>query len=424
MGSIERPERSPISGTSKRSAVSKGRAAAGGTVPSRGYEGFFTRNLSEKWILHDCGVDARASGGLAVERPSAPESNPGLMKNQNDAPVTQGATLRVLAARLGLGKSTVQRALNDSPRVSAETRKRVREAAEALGYRNDPFFAALASRRRAGRQNHVRVDYVMVRGLGEHQERGSPSHDPLEEAGARMGYHVVCSTATKGERPESFLRRLWMQGSSGFLVGWPGEAMARAMLDFGRVPILALHREEALPLHTVRFDVAEAVRLCWERLWAAGWRKIGCAVMRHAETIKDDHDRLGAAMELIMTRAGARDRVPPLTCGFWDKGAYLAWLREHQPEAVIGFSAWIGLLHREHGFGHIPFVTLHTANAPKTRDIPGTFAPRDTWARQALLRLDAMIRHGEIGVPEVPVHTVLPFSWASGHEIPRAKGRR
>jgi LacI family transcriptional regulator len=43
-------------------------------------------------------------------------------------------TLRSLAAKLGLGVSTVSQALRDSPEIAVETRKRVKMAAEAAGY--------------------------------------------------------------------------------------------------------------------------------------------------------------------------------------------------------------------------------------------------------------------------------------------------
>jgi LacI family transcriptional regulator len=43
-------------------------------------------------------------------------------------------TIKDIAARLGISHATVSRALNDHPSISPETRKRVREAADNLGY--------------------------------------------------------------------------------------------------------------------------------------------------------------------------------------------------------------------------------------------------------------------------------------------------
>ena len=44
------------------------------------------------------------------------------------------ATLAEVAEALGVGKPTVSRALNDYPDISEETKRRVREMANKLGY--------------------------------------------------------------------------------------------------------------------------------------------------------------------------------------------------------------------------------------------------------------------------------------------------
>ena len=49
-----------------------------------------------------------------------------------------------VAERVGVSRSTVSRALTGHPRIPAETRRRVREAADALGYRPNPVASMLA----------------------------------------------------------------------------------------------------------------------------------------------------------------------------------------------------------------------------------------------------------------------------------------
>jgi LacI family transcriptional regulator len=53
-------------------------------------------------------------------------------------------TIADVAARAGVGASTVSRVLNDSPRVSEATRARVLEAIEVLDYRPNPLARALS----------------------------------------------------------------------------------------------------------------------------------------------------------------------------------------------------------------------------------------------------------------------------------------
>lgn len=56
-------------------------------------------------------------------------------------------TIKDLAAELGLGISTVSRAMNGGRQVSAQTRKLVREAAEKMGYQTNPIAVSLVKRR-------------------------------------------------------------------------------------------------------------------------------------------------------------------------------------------------------------------------------------------------------------------------------------
>src|SRR5919109_686197 len=57
------------------------------------------------------------------------------------------ATLREIAARLGIAESTVSRAFNEPQRVSSRTRKRVLQVAAELGYRPNAAARALSTGR-------------------------------------------------------------------------------------------------------------------------------------------------------------------------------------------------------------------------------------------------------------------------------------
>ena len=50
----------------------------------------------------------------------------------------------VVARRAGVHAATVSRALRDDPRITPAQRRKVRRCAEELGYRTNPFVAALA----------------------------------------------------------------------------------------------------------------------------------------------------------------------------------------------------------------------------------------------------------------------------------------
>ncbi|MES1168893.1 MAG: LacI family DNA-binding transcriptional regulator, partial [Oleiharenicola lentus] len=65
-------------------------------------------------------------------------------------------TLRTLAKSLGLSRTTISDALRGSPRVKADTVRRVREAAKAAGYEHNPLTGAVMSQLRRSRGQQFR----------------------------------------------------------------------------------------------------------------------------------------------------------------------------------------------------------------------------------------------------------------------------
>lgn len=108
--------------------------------------------------------------------------------------------LKQLSQLLGISQTTVSRALNGYPEVSAETRRRVMEAAEKTGYRPN----AAAQRLATGKVGSI----GLVMPVGEHHR--SDVHfgeflSGLGEEAARSGFHLVI-TPTEPEKEREALR--------------------------------------------------------------------------------------------------------------------------------------------------------------------------------------------------------------------------
>jgi LacI family transcriptional regulator len=96
---------------------------------------------------------------------------------------SQRPTLKTIAAETGLAIATVSRALNDAPDIGEETKRRVRETAERLGYR--PNRAGV--RLRTGKTNVIAVTLSTV------SDMSNPSQLIYSIAEALRGtaYHLV-----------------------------------------------------------------------------------------------------------------------------------------------------------------------------------------------------------------------------------------
>ncbi|GHH91877.1 LacI family DNA-binding transcriptional regulator [Streptomyces capillispiralis] len=132
------------------------------------------------------------------------------MARTGSASVAAGPTLAVVAREAGVSVPTASKVVNGREDVAPETRRRVTEALDRLGYVRRPRFDA-------GRPPRL-VDLV-VHSL-EDSASGAVLHG-AEEAAHDAGLEIVVSAAltrSRSERPErGWLDRLLLRGSAGIL---------------------------------------------------------------------------------------------------------------------------------------------------------------------------------------------------------------
>jgi DNA-binding LacI/PurR family transcriptional regulator len=149
--------------------------------------------------------------------------------------VDQRPRLDDVAARVGVSTASVSLVLRGAPGPSAETRRRVLEAAAELGYRADRTASMLARRRR-----HL---------LGVMLDIRSPFHAELvEEIQAeadRIGYEVVLSTLTRHRDEDRALETLLDFRCEAVLLLGPDAAEQRLADLSAQVAVVAIGRRVA-----------------------------------------------------------------------------------------------------------------------------------------------------------------------------------
>jgi LacI family transcriptional regulator len=200
-------------------------------------------------------------------------------------------TSRDVARLAGVSQPTVSRALTDHPRVSAATKRKVREAALALGYSTNAIGRALS----VGRSNRIGL---VVADLDNqfYANMIGPLHDELE----RLDHELVLITESAGSAP--LAERVSAHGLAGVVLSTTTvDSIQPARLRDREVPFVYLNRTApSVPADAVTVDpepgvrevVAEAVRLGHTRIGAIfGPRNTSTGELREqvVRTVLDEH---------------------------------------------------------------------------------------------------------------------------------------
>ena len=151
------------------------------------------------------------------------------------APLQEGASIRDVAAAAGVSAATVSRVVNGSPQVAAQTRARVEEAMERLGYRPNLAAKALAG----GSTGAVGLLVPSI---------ANPFYGALAEGvddmAGELGYHVFISHVASPEAERAALSSLVSRRVDGILMAaaQASDELLGPMVASG-LPVVLLARE-------------------------------------------------------------------------------------------------------------------------------------------------------------------------------------
>lgn len=334
-------------------------------------------------------------------------------------------TLSDIGRRLGLGKSTVQRALSNDPGCSPETAELVRRTAAELGYRPDPIFAALAARRvRRGGSGIPLVHLVDERAKGNKPSGHYAEH--LAERAQELGYGLERINLGTWASPRRLWKILFARGVAGVIADSLRAHRAELLAANTLFPLVCVGRTDPMPFNTIRPSIVHPVHEMWTRMNALGYRRIGAAILSHDPMVEDDFSRFAAALACqALDSRGDAVAIPPLRTSIHAASEIAGWAKRHRPDAVIGFH--VGQYYDLLDAGlkvpeELGFACLHLDEVPREPEYAGLFAGMaqdfPLIARSAVNLLDQMVRHGERGVPRKPINLTVHAEWREGRTLP------
>jgi len=250
-----------------------------------------------------------------------------------------------IAQRLGVASSTISRALRGDPRIGAEMRQRVRDAAASLGYQPNPLVSALmANRRRRGGSGEVDVIALVTSYAGSENWRSKDvcrwEFDGIQQRAAALGFRVevfpLSEYRNDSARLEATLRA---RGIRGVLLGFSREENERASFHgegFAVAGLSAYFRSNIVD--RANFHGFFNVMLALDRMAALGYRRPALVVPELNNRISNSLWS-GAFLDW-QRRLPKRDRCEPfLPTEEEGAGEFERWLEANRPDSLLVYKS-------------------------------------------------------------------------------------
>jgi LacI family transcriptional regulator len=338
-------------------------------------------------------------------------------------------TLKDIAAKVGVTKTTVSLALRDSPGVSQAMREKIRRVAGEMGYVADPILQRLAEYRRKG--GTAKLQSVIAWLNHWDQPERLRSYQEFEQywrgaklAAKRLGYHLeefVWPADCPAKRAEEQLRE---RGVLGLLIpphkpevkwgdfGWGKFSLMRFGLSVRRVDS-----------NLVTADHQRAMVMAIKKIHDYGYRRIGLVY-------GEAHDRsmggnfLGGflwAQKLL----GVEPLIPPLDSeaktpefAARSRQGLDAWMKKYQPDAILTTSSETPVFLRELGYQFPRDVTVASTSPYDISVDAGIDQCPNAIGQIAAEMLIKQISLNERGEPADPCRILVESRWRDGKSLP------
>jgi len=326
-----------------------------------------------------------------------------------------------VARAAGVSRATVSRALRNDLRLTPATRQRVREAAETVGYRPNPFVSTLMADLKRKRQPRSTSTLAFVTAFGSREgwRRQNPSFldyfAGAHERAASQGYVLEPFWLREpGMTPERFSRMLYTRNIGGLVIPPLPQPLGHLSLEWSHFAAVAIGYTLQQPeLSRVVTNFYQGMRLALHELARLGCERIGFATEAGRQE-RVQHAWLGACLVFQQTLP-ARRRLPAFICPDATGTGIKSWLRTARPDAVIGASnAVLGWL--QHAGVAVPrdmvFASLNTGR--NATDPAGIDQQSRLVGATAIDLLISQIHRNERGIPPHPMLTLIPGVWTDG----------
>ncbi len=342
--------------------------------------------------------------------------------------------MKTVATAARVSVMTVSLALRSHPKIPAATRERIREVARDLGYRPNPLVSALMGQLRTVRQRSgavtTAIAYVVPTDLSRQEYFDVPVYQAMFRGASRraeeLGFKLVpfFFDIDGGEAAGRHVARvLRNRGIDGIVLSPLPNNYSTIGFDWEQFSIVSLGNNLAMPrLHRCCTDEHHSMTLALDRLFTAGYRKIGLVTNQLLET------RFGYSHSSVYTgflwRTRGMKKLPICLCETTPQVSatpgliFSRWLKRHSPDAVVGVTQNIYEWLRYSGCRPPKDVgCVQLAWHPGRSNVSGVNQWPEELGAAGMSLVVQLLHHHETGVPRHPITMTIQGEWMQGETV-------
>lgn len=346
-------------------------------------------------------------------------------------------SIRELAAKLGVSRTTVSLALRRHPDVAPATRDRIIAAAKEAGYHSNALVKALMTqvRNRKRLKPTGEVLAYLTSHTTENDWRRHPSHvqqfEGARERAEELGFQLQPFwLGDMGAHSRHLARVLEARGVRGSLLPPIGVAHHTLELNWAEHAVVCIgYSFQQIALNRAVHDTISLVGACHSHLRKLGHDRIGL-VLHKTDNSRVRH--LWVTGYLGQWQHGV-EQIPPLLLErYEDSDSFREWVGRVRPHAIIGIwqdqpLSWLpdmGLRVPD----DISYATLDLGD--RVGKIAGMMQDHHGVGAAAMDLLAGQLFRNEIGIPATPKIIMVEGTWMDGPTATRhvrpapAKSRR
>lgn len=329
-------------------------------------------------------------------------------------------TLRMIAQAVGLSHVAVSLALRNHASIPEQTRERVQETAQKMGYQPDPMLSALNAYRRTRQAVRYQATLILVNPYNERSALDRSINfnryrlgamERAQELGFALEEFWLAQPGMSAQRFHQILKARQVQGV--LLLPAP-YSYVFPDVQWGDVSVVQFGFSQAPLFHLVTNAQFRSIRLCVQRLHGLGYRRIGMVSYRIPLEFKaglwSGAEEFGVDFTSLQMPS---DDFDESNCALLRD-----WVRKHRLDAVIGFDGLCEAL-RSASLRVPEDIAVAVLNASSGQS---TQAGIDQCSHQigrvAVEQLARMIQNNERGFPSHPLRILVDSVWVDGASAP------